>query len=70
MRSHASRLMLMENELCKFSRDCIAIASCLEREINAGKCIRQSSESKQSRIDILRIHSEWANDLIKKLSNK
>lgn len=53
-------------ELAKFSRQCDECARCLRREVESGKCIRQSPESKMARVDILECHSEWAYRMIEK----
>lgn len=51
--------------LRKFAEDCTRAADCLAREIETGRCIRQSPESKQARVDILRSHADWATELLK-----
>jgi hypothetical protein len=52
-------------ELRRFSGECTRVANSLEREIEYGYCIRQSAESKQARVDILRLHAEWAEGILR-----
>jgi hypothetical protein len=51
--------------LRKFVEDCTRAAECLEREVQTGRCFRQSPESKLARVEILRSHADWANELLK-----
>lgn len=60
----SARCRALELELRNFAAECAHIADSLTHEIMTGRCIRQSPESKQARVDILRLHADWANRLL------
>ena len=66
----SARCRALELELRNFATECARIADSLTREIMTGRCIRQSPESKQARVDILRLHADWANRLLTPDNNK
>lgn len=63
-KDNSARLKLLESGLRNFADDCTRIADALAHEIMTGRCIRQSPESKQARVDIMRLHADWANRLL------
>ena len=60
-----SQLLVVRESLRKFATETAASAKCLEGEIQRGVALRQSIESKQARVDILRMHERSVLDILR-----
>lgn len=60
----AQRFRRMVCDLKTFIEQSDSAARCLRREVDDGRCIRQSPESKMARVIVLECHRDWAKQVL------